>query len=346
MIRIPEHLIRKLVEIEQLVLACKSGTWIEKDAASIVGGVITVTRLLSDNFDNVVTNPPYMGSKGMNGKLKIFVKNNYADVKSDTFSAFIFRNTELAHTNGNLGFMSPFVWMFILSYEKLRISLINNRMITSLVQLEYSGFDGATVPICTFTFGNNPLSSYKGSYIKLSEFRGSENQALKTLEAIQNPERSWLYSIATADFKKIPGCPIAYWCSNKVRQLFSECQLLGAISDPRQGLASADNARFLRNWFEVNLDKIGFGYSSTDKAEDSGRKWFPIDKGGEFRKWYGNQTHVINWYNNGCDLKNFKRAVVRNEKYYFRDGITWTAISSALLSVRHTNIGISSVMQE
>lgn len=141
---------------------------------------------LSQKYHVVVANPPYMGGKGMNEKLKIFLKYNYPDVKSDLFAAFIVRNTELALPKGQLGFMSPFVWMFISSYEKLRLFLIDQKTITSLIQLEYSGFDGATVPICTFTLENSPKPEYRGGYVRLSDFRGAEIQGSKALEIIQN----------------------------------------------------------------------------------------------------------------------------------------------------------------
>lgn len=294
---------------------------------------------LNPKYHVVIANPPYMGNKGMNNKLKTFLQDNYADVKSDLFSAFIVRNAELALPKGQLGFMSPFVWMFISSYEKLRDFLINEKTITSLVQLEYSGFDGATVPICTFTIENVRHPNFKGGYVRLSDFRGAENQGPKTLEAIKNSKCGWFYRASAADFKKIPGSPIAYWVSSKVREIFHSCVSLSDVAEPKQGLASADNDRFLRNWFETNLLQIGFSYSSSDDAKNSNKKWFPIDKGGEFRKWYGNQTYTVNWFNDGHEMKSFERAVIRNPGYYFKDGITWTAISSSLLSVRHTGVG-------
>jgi type II restriction/modification system DNA methylase subunit YeeA len=145
---------------------------------------------LTGRYHVVIANPPYMGGKGMNGRLKIFLKNEYADVKSDLFSAFIVRNTELALPQGQLGFMTPFVWMFISSYEKLRNFLIDEKTITSLVQLEYSGFDGATVPICTFTLENAHNPSFKGGYIRLSDFKGAAVQGPKCLEIIQAANRA------------------------------------------------------------------------------------------------------------------------------------------------------------
>ena len=148
--------------------------------------VLEQTEYLQPRYHVVIANPPYMGNKGMNNQLKEFLKNNYSDYKSDLFGAFIVRNTELAVPKGHLGFMSPFVWMFISSFEKLRLYIIEKKTITSLVQLEYSGFDGATVPICTFTIENQNKPKYQGSYIRLSDFKGAENQAPKTLEIIKN----------------------------------------------------------------------------------------------------------------------------------------------------------------
>ncbi|MFA7056288.1 MAG: BREX-1 system adenine-specific DNA-methyltransferase PglX, partial [Candidatus Cloacimonadales bacterium] len=173
-------------------------------------------KYLQKQYHCVVTNPPYMGNKWLNKSLKDFLSTHYTDVKSDLFSAFIVRCLKMTKKSGKLGFMTPFVWMFISSYEKLRNKLIDKTNITSLVQLEYSGFDGATVPICTFTLENRFDKSFQGGYIKLSDFRGSQNQAPKTLQAIQNHKCGWYYTTNQEDFKKIPGSPIAYWVSQKV----------------------------------------------------------------------------------------------------------------------------------
>jgi type II restriction/modification system DNA methylase subunit YeeA len=144
---------------------------------------------LNPKYHVVIANPPYMGGKGMNGRLGAWLKDNYADVKSDLFSAFIVRNTKMSLPKGQLGFMSPFVWMFISSYEKLRSFLINQKTITSLIQLEYSGFDGATVPICTFTVENAYHPDFKGGYVRLSDFKGAENQGPKALEIIRAAQK-------------------------------------------------------------------------------------------------------------------------------------------------------------
>ena len=301
--------------------------------------VLRMAEFLAPKYHVVVANPPYMGGKGMNGLLAKWLKDNYADVKSDLFSAFIVRNTQLTLPAGQLGFMTPFVWMFISSYEKLREHILKQKTLTSLIQLEYSGFDGATVPICTFTIQNNHMPRFRGGYVKLSDFKGARNQAPKTLEAIQNPDCGWFYRASAEDFGKIPGSPVAYWVGQETSDIFQRLKALAKVAEPRQGLASADNDRFLRFWFEVNFGKLGFNYSDSLKALRSQRKWFPIDKGGEYRKWYGNQEYIVNWENDGSEMKSFKNAVIRNPRYYFRDGITWTAISSSSLSVRHTGAG-------
>lgn len=152
--------------------------------------VLEQADYLGSKYHVVIANLPYMGGKGMNVRLKAFLKDNYADVKSDIFAAFIVRNTELALPKGQLGFMSPFVWMFISSYEKLRLFLIDQKTITSLIQLEYSGFDGATVPICTFTVKNTYKPEYLGGYVRLSDFRGADIQGSKAIEIIQSYNKS------------------------------------------------------------------------------------------------------------------------------------------------------------
>ena len=235
---------------------------------------------------------------------KVWLKENYVDVKSDLFSAFILRNTELTLPKGQLGFMSPFVWMFISSYEKLREILINQKTITSLVQLEYSGFDGATVPICTFTLENAHHPDFKGGFVRLADFRGSENQAHKTLEAINNPDCSWFYRASANDFQKIPGNPIAYWASFRQRTAFEKFPRLDSWCPVKQGLATADNNLFLRIWHEVSLDKVGFNYQELSLTATGEHKWFPYNKGGSFRRWYGNAEFLVNWENDGKSIRN------------------------------------------
>ncbi|AKB74616.1 putative type II restriction enzyme methylase subunit [Methanosarcina lacustris Z-7289] len=300
---------------------------------------------LSPKYHVVITNPPYMGGKGMDNELKTFLQENYADVKSDLFSAFIIRNMDLALPKGQLGFMSPFVWMFISSYEKLRDFLINEKTITSLVQLEYSGFDGATVPICTFTVENVNHPEFKGGYVRLSDFRGAENQAPKTLEAIKNPNCGWFCRASAADFKKIPESPIAYWASKGIMDSF-KLPKLGEFLITREGMATADNDRFLRYWNEVSYNKVIHRCGSESESLILKGKWFPYSKGGTFRKWYGNNDFIVEYENAGYNIKNNVdpntkriRSHNYNGEYGFKEGITWSALSSGSFSIRYTPKG-------
>lgn len=310
----------------------------EKDC-EIIERLIIQQKIMTDRYDVVITNPPYMGNSRMNPKLKEYTDKNYPEVKSDLFSVFFIKCCEIAKKDGYLGFMSPFVWMFIKSYEELRRKFINEKYIVTLIQLEYSGFEDATVPICTFVLQNS-FKNKKGEYIKLSDFRGAKNQPIKTLEAIENPKCGWRYKADQKEFEKISGSPIAYWLSDKVREIFEKNQKLGDIGEAKVGLQTGDNDRFLRLWNEVNYNKIGFGIKNLEEAVESKKKWFPHNKGGEFRKWYGNQEYLVNWENNGYEIKNFYdnkgklRSRPQNTEYYFKESISWTDITSSGNSFR------------
>lgn len=301
---------------------------------------------LSPKYHVVVANPPYMGGKGMSPRLASWLRQHFANVKSDLFSAFIVRNKELCIPRGQLGFMTPFVWMFIATYEKLRDFILDEATISSLVQLEYSGFDGATVPICTFTLENSHKSEYRGAYIRLSDFRGSHKQAPKTLEAIANPDCGWFYRASAREFKRISGKPIAYWATPRVRMLFQNNAKVGDVAELRTGMHTGDNPTFLRYWHEVSQVSIGFGMQSAAEACDSGMKWFPYNKGGSYRKWFGNNEYLVNWQYNGAEIHAFHNlpldyngAPVRAKRFQFLQSITWTATSSSYFGVRHSDPG-------
>ena len=301
--------------------------------------VLKQADYLSPKYHVVIANPPYMGGKGMSGRLAAWLKENYTDVKSDLFSAFIVRNSELALPKGQLGFMTPFVWMFIYSYEKLREFLIGQKTITSLVQLEYSGFDGATVPICTFTIENFHHPAFKGGYVQLSNFKGSENQAPKTLEAINSPNCEWFFRASANDFEKIPGSPIAYWVSDKIRDVFTLHPSIKEFAAPKKGMMTGDNSKFLRLSWEVARKNIFFNCHSHEESSKSNKKWYPHQKGGDFRKWYGNEEYIVNFLQDGLELKAFEKYGERNPEYYFKQGLCWTKITSANFSSRYSSVG-------
>lgn len=225
-------------------------------------------KIMQQQYECVITNPPYMGNKYMETKLAEFIQKEYKDVKSDLFSAFMVYCKDKTVKNGHMGFMTPMVWMFITSYENLRETIINNTNISSLVQLEYSGFEGATVPICTFTL-ENKLTNKLGTFVRLTDFPGAKNQPIKTLEAVQNKDCGFYYEVNNKSFHSIPGSPIAYWAGDRVREIFKKEEPLKNVGLPRVGLQTSDNNRFLRLWHEINIKKAGFGIKNREHAKES-----------------------------------------------------------------------------
>ena len=340
LIQVPEELAQKLPDLEtKLNTASESGDIFAQQSAQELLPLVQQAKLLAKQYDAVIANPPYMGNGYLNPLLKEFLKKNYIGYEKDLFSTFMIRNLHFAKPNGQLGFMSPMVWMFITSYEKLRSHFIDNATITSLIQLEYSGFDGATVPICTFTLAKSHIKDFTASYIRLSDFKGSDNQAPKTLEAIQNPRCGWFFNSKPDDFKKIPGSPIAYWVSKQIIKSFSNNESLVSFCPVKEGTTTGDTNRFLKLWQEINADNIGFGCESTLKSIQSTKKWFPYIKGGEFRKWYGNHEYVVNWYNDGEEIKGYSGSTPRGSKFYFKENLNWSKVSSSTFSCRYSPKG-------
>ena len=292
-----------------------------EDTAEQLNRLIDIGETMARKYWVTCTNPPYAGMSKMNAKLNSFVQNNYEDYKSDMFSVFVVKCSTMTQTNGCCAFLTPYVWMFIQSYEKMRKYLYANTTIETLIQFEYSAFEEAIVPICTFAFRNSHISK-NGCYIRLTSFTGGiEIQRQKTLDAIANHECGFYYEQKSDDFTRIPGSPVAYWVSKKLFEDYQQAKQLGDVLAVKKGLTTADNDHFLRLWFEVSYERLD-------------RKWFRTHKGGEFRKWYGNDENVLNWYNNGEELKAFKGSVIRNENFYFKRCITWNDISSSKTGFR------------
>ncbi len=283
-----------------------------------------ICEKLSRCFACTVANPPYMGSSSFNPFMSKWIKKNYPDVKSDLFSSFVVRMFKFAKDHGECGVMSPFVWMFIGSYEKLRNEIINDRTLTSLIQLEYSGFAGATVPICTYTFHNSFIKGYKGGYVRLSDFVGAAAQAPKALEAIQNPDCGWFYRRDAEAFKQIPGTPIAYWLGKGANGSFEVGRPLAKIAKTRKGMFTGNNDLFLRQWYEVSASLIDIDY-----------KFY--SKGGPYRRWYGNRDYVVRWKDDGKEIKAFPGSGNINESDYFRSCLCWSLITSGDISFRALN---------
>lgn len=274
-----------------------------------------IYNLLSNTYDIVVTNPPYLNSSYMEDDMKKYIETNYKETKSDLFAAFLIRVQEYVVEDGLIGFICPYVWMFIQSYEKLRKQIIDETTISTLVQLEYNAFGPAVVPICAFTLRNQYVDNYKGSYVKLSDFKGEENQAPKTLEAIENPNCGWFYIANQKDFEKVPGYNIGYWLSDKFSKIFDSKLIYSYSHSPSQNV-TGNNNRYLRNNWEIS-------------EKNYKNKWISYAKGGGIRKWTGNLLEVINWSKEAVDnYINSHGSQVINKDFWFKKAITWGLISS------------------
>ncbi|MFW1935055.1 BREX-1 system adenine-specific DNA-methyltransferase PglX [Acinetobacter bereziniae] len=342
LIQIPQAFAKKLSDLEtKLNTALESGDIFAQQSAQELLPLVQQAKLLAKQYDAVIANPPYMGGKGMNTVLKDFAKKKFPDSKSDMFAMFIERCQELSKASGETAFVTPYVWMFISSYEELRKKLVSQNTIKSLIQLEYNAFEPACIPVCAYTISKAHIQNYEGSYIKLSDFKGHENQAPRTLEAIQNENCGWFFNAKPDDFKKIPGSPIAYWVSDKVRDIFQTTLPLSKYANPVVGLQTGDNTLFLRYWNEVNVGNIGFNISDRNEAVKSKKKWFPFNKGGEFCKWYGNQDYIVNWYKDGEEVRgNVNKdgktsSRPQNTNYYFQGSVSWSKITSSYFSMRY-----------
>ena len=288
-----------------------------------IKNIIDVAELMTMKYHVVATNPPYLNR--MNGQLKEYVDKNYKDYKTDLFSVFMYRNFDFCKPNGYSGFMTPFVWMFIKSYEKLREYIIDNKSIGTLVQMEYSAFEEATVPICSFVFKNGSENN-KGLYFRLSEFTGGmEVQKEKVLEAIENPDCGYFYVTNIKEFKLIPGVRIGYWLSKQTIENINKSCFLNNYADACTGMQTGRNPLFVRSWYEVY---------NTNIINNGGNIWNFYMMGGKGVKWYGNIDKIILWKDNGKDVKEYKGSVIRNERFFKKKGISWKRITSSENTIR------------
>ena len=292
---------------------------------------------LSENYHCVVTNPPYM-SGGMNAELSDFVKTNYTDSRTDLMACFVERCLKMLKSKGFLGMINQHSWMFLGSFEKLRHKLVKSVFFDTMLHLGARTFPeigGEVVQNTTFTFWNAENDEALGKYIRLVDFDNSESKRNQALEAINNLHGKYFYNANQDSFHKISGCPIAYWASKKTRNIFQEFESLEKYSKARIGMMTTDNIRFLRQWYENPYNKIGFNLPSINHAINSHFKWFPYNKGGSYRKWYGNNELNVNWENAGFEIKRNGMTSFRGKDYYFRSGITWSFINTSKFGVRY-----------
>lgn len=342
LIQIPPKLAAKLPEIEKRLDDVLKFGDLTHASAQVLKPLLQQARLLSRHYDAVVANPPYMGWKYFSTSLKGFVSENYKDGKADLYACFLYRTLSLAQTDGFIGMITIPNWMFLLSFEAVRKSLFSHHTIDTFIH-NGRGVFGSDFGSCSFVFRNRRQSGFRGSYRRLFDIQG-------TVSSNEELERRYLSGnslVANSDdYSQIPGHPVAYWVSGHVVELFKTNKPLSEVAPPRQGLATSDNPRFLRRWYEVSHTSVGFGFGSRQEAAASRKKWIPYDKGGDYRKWYGNNEYVINWENDGKEvielatqLYGSPSRTIKNVKHYFEQGITYTNISSTRLSCRFSGKG-------
>ena len=303
--------------------------------------LVQVAEALAQKYDTVVTNPPYMGSSGMSAKLSDYVKKNYPDSKSDLFAVFIEKCGQMPKRNGYQAMITQHAWMFLSSFEKLRTKMLQTVNIVNMAHLGARAFEeigGEVVQTTSFVICKNHIVNYKGEYCRLVEPTSQQGKEEMFLSGMNR------YFSCQSNFNIIPGSPIAYWVSEKYLKIFGKHEM-SDYGSSCIGMRTGDNERFLRFWFEVKTEKMGINYSNAKEACESKKKWFPYCKGGSFRKWYGNNEYVVNWENDGYEIKENTRRVypqlgdnlgwkISNEQFYFKKGLTWSGVGARVFGVR------------
>ena len=296
---------------------------------------------LARRHDCVVANPPYMGSSSFGPFMSRWVKKSYPDVKSDLCTCFIERGFSLAKDRGYAAMITMQSWMFLGSFEKMRSSLIGSKSILSMLHLGPRAFDaiGGEVVNVTADVVYNGRAACAGAYVRLVDINGSDAKRQKALEAIQNPDCGWFYRRDAETFKQIPGTPIAYWASDALLDAFANAKQLNEFGKPRQGLATGDNERFTRLWWEPEVDKARFSVESEEEAFESGGKWFPYNKGGNYRKWYGNNDWVVTFNRANSEILATLGNHLPSRHLYFKPMLTWSKVSSGVIAFRYRPSG-------
>ena len=332
---------------------------------AILPCVVKQGEIMSELYEVCITNPPYLGIRSMKESLKNYLNKNFKDSRSDLFAVFIEKLYDLTKKDGLYSMINQHSWMFLQSFEELRKKIVLNENIINMLHLGARAFEeigGEVVQSTTFSVRKNKNKEYKSTYVRLIDYMNSEEKELKTRESIRGINKKNIFICKNTKVLKLPSKPLAYWANNRIFEIFNESSSLEKIAKPRQGMATTNNDLFLRKWFETKFDKIGFHLNSELESIESEYKWFPYNKGGEFRKWYGNNEYIVNFEDGGKDVceyidkhsrskVNHKGRVI-NREYYFKESITWSFVSSTNFGVRYCSngfifdIGGSSVFPE
>ena len=307
--------------------------------------LLNLSIILNKKYDIVCTNPPYMGRKSMNEKLSDFLQKEYPKTKLEMYSAFIERCLDMTCEDGFLAMVTIHTWMFITSFEETRNILLNNGTFINMLHTGASTFpelSSFNVLATAFCYNKKILNEYQGTYIRLADYYNIN-------EKIENfSNESNYYYVEQEKFDLIPGKAILYWISNDIRNAFTENKKFGEYYLTRVGLQTSDNKRFVRQWYEVDYKKIGFNLKSREEALSSQKKWYPYNKGGDYRKWYGNNEAVVNWENDGKEIREYNNYLnstrtskigIANQEYYFKKGITWSIFGFENFGVRYKDDG-------
>lgn len=300
--------------------------------------VVRQAQTLGRKYLVVTANPPYMGSRNMDARLAEFANSEFKASKSDLFAMFIERCLSLTATHGATAMITMQSWMFISSYEALRKKVIRLSPPVSMVHLGERAFDsigGAVVSTTAFVLepGRDPARA--AQFLRVVDGQNEAAKERSLLEAAHNSACKWRFVASSEDFAALPGTLIAYWLSDAMRSAFIAGIQVSSFAEPRKGLDTADNNRFLRLWWEVSFSRSAFGCIDRDSARATGSRWFPYNKGGEFRRWWGNQRHLVNWENDGAEIRVFgtehggkQRSAVRNQQTHFAASVSWSDIAS------------------
>lgn len=298
--------------------------------------IIKQAKIMQQKYECVIANPPYMSSKGMSEKLSEYVKQHYSMSKGDMFAVFIEVIEYLTKINCYSATINQHAWMFLSSYEDLRALILSSYAIDTMIHLGTRAFEelaGEVVQTTTYVYRKQEIPEYIGRFMRLTDYADAKLKEEKYLEFNSKD----IYTCKQNGFHSIPGSPIAYWASDSIKQSFSH-KNIEDISFPKFGMSTGDSEKFIRFWYEVYINNIGFNRLNGDEFNNNIR-WAPTDKGGPFRKWYGNKNNITYWANNGWEIKNNNKSAVRNEEYFFKPHYGWTLVSSGGFSVRYFDIG-------
>ena len=342
LIDVNSEYLEKLIKLnEKLLDKINAKDTLSTPAAEKLLPIVEQAILLSNKYDVVVANPPYMGSKGMNSTLKAFAKKQYPNSKSDLFAIFMERTFNLLTETGYNAQVNMQSWMFLSSYEKMRESLLDTKTFLTMAHLGARAFNqisGEIVQTTAWILNNNFTSGYNSTFLRLIDGKSEQEKREMLIgvnQKLKNKDCTYLFDAKPDEFNKIPGSPIAYWMNDKAVNVFKKGTSLGELASPRKGNSTSDNNRFLRYWAEVDIRKLGIDLEFFDNKY----RWIPYNKGGGFRKWYGFNEFVIDWKDQGAEIRGIPSSVIANEQFFFKPGLTWSTITSSYFSIRNFGNG-------